>query len=119
MVMTLLFFFPHVRDEPWGFSEYFLVYHRQGDSSDQFSLTVYVFVSLSDSKCGVQLTYMHFVANINTHNLFSIINHKTGNLRRKQNCQIAAYQSQRAAAKTLAMAPSISRAWFYYFAHII
>lgn len=40
--------FSHVRDEPWGFSEYFLFYHRQRDSSDQLSLTVYVFVSLSE-----------------------------------------------------------------------
>lgn len=34
---------------------------------------------------------------------------KSGNLRRKQNCQRAAYQSQRTVAKTLALALTIQQ----------
>lgn len=50
---------------------------------------------------------------------FSIIIHKAGKLRRKQNCQKATHQTQKAAARTLVVAPNICRARFYYFAHIV
>lgn len=57
----------HVSDEPREFSEYFLLCHSQDDSSDQLSLTAYVFVSLADSYCGCIVNVLHFMANINTH----------------------------------------------------